>query len=75
MMQAETDMKVSQNELEYSQQQLKVKQQNLGGETTSYAQDKAQLENLEKEIKNLKVIFPKSFQTYGYTCNVLEYDK
>lgn len=56
-MQAETDITVSQNELEYSKQQLKEKQANLGGETTSYVQDKKQLEILEKDMKNMKVCF------------------
>ncbi|KAK9747108.1 RecF/RecN/SMC N terminal domain [Popillia japonica] len=54
LMQAETDITVSQNELEYSKQQLKEKQANLGGETTSYVQDKKQLEILEKDMKNMK---------------------
>ncbi|KRT82397.1 hypothetical protein AMK59_3238 [Oryctes borbonicus] len=54
LMQSETDIQVSQNELEYTQEQLKTKQHGLGGETASYAQDKAALDNLEKEVKTIK---------------------
>ncbi|KAI4468751.1 structural maintenance of chromosomes protein 3 [Holotrichia oblita] len=59
LMQAETDIKVSQDELEYSRQQLKEKQANLGSETTTYAEDKVQLESLQKDMKNVKNVLNK----------------
>lgn len=54
-MQAETAIKVTKDELEYNRQQLEVQQQSLGTGTAAYTQDKAELEKLGKEIKNLNV--------------------